>query len=112
VSGKQFVFQCTPSARELLLEEGTDAKSGARHLKRAIERHLVFPLSNLMATGQLELGDLVTVDYSPGISKMIFVKHERGALAQSLEGARSALDRLATSVGSMSASRAVACPAE
>ena len=31
-SGKQFVFQCTHSARELLLEEGTDAKSGARHL--------------------------------------------------------------------------------
>jgi len=65
-----------------------------------------------MATGQVEFGDLVTVDYSPGISKMIFLKHEHGALMQNLKGARAALDRLATSVGSLNASRAVACPAE
>jgi ClpA/ClpB-like protein len=42
--GSQFVFRCTPAARNFLLREGTDAKFGARHLKRAIERRLVFPL--------------------------------------------------------------------
>ncbi|MGH9439771.1 MAG: AAA family ATPase, partial [Terriglobia bacterium] len=52
-AGAQFVFKCTPEARRFLLREGTDAKSGARHLKRAIERHLVFPLSNLIATKQI-----------------------------------------------------------
>src|SRR5438045_6158720 len=61
---RQFVFNCTPSARDFLLQEGTDSKFGARHLKRSIERHLVFPLSNLLATGQIELGDLVTIDYA------------------------------------------------
>jgi ATP-dependent Clp protease ATP-binding subunit ClpB len=111
-SGKQFVFECTRSARELLLEEGTDAKSGARHLKRAIERHLVFPLSNLMATGQVQLGDLVTVDYSPAASNMVFLKHEQGALARSLERAKAALAGMTTSAGSRSAERAFPSQAE
>jgi ATP-dependent Clp protease ATP-binding subunit ClpA len=111
-SGRQFVFRCTHSARELLLEEGTDAKSGARHLKRAIERHLVFPLSNLMATGQVRLGDLVTVDYSASTSKMSFQKDEQGAFEQSLVGERATTGSMRTPVGSTSAFRAFAarCP--
>ena len=77
---RQFVFNCTPSAREFLLQEGTDSTFGARHLKRSIERHLVFPLSNLLATGQIELGDLVTIDHKPGTSKLTFVREVGGAL--------------------------------
>ena len=52
----QFVFRVTPEARAFLLREGTDIKYGARHLKRAIERHLVYPLANLLATEQVQLG--------------------------------------------------------
>jgi ATP-dependent Clp protease ATP-binding subunit ClpB len=85
--GKQFVFKCTPGARDFLLREGTDLKFGARHLKRAIERHLVFPLSNLLATGQIELGDLITVDYSSEGSKLVFLKEDQGALVGSVEPA-------------------------
>ncbi|MGH9401449.1 MAG: AAA family ATPase [Terriglobia bacterium] len=77
---EQFVFKCTPAAREFLLREGTDSKSGARHLKRAIERHLVFPLSNLIATRQVTLGDLVTVDYSEETGRLTFLKERQGAL--------------------------------
>ena len=77
---RQFVFNCTPSAREFLLQEGTDSTFGARHLKRSIERHLVFPLSNLLATGQIELGDLVTIDHKRGTSKLTFVRESGGAL--------------------------------
>jgi len=77
-----FVFQCAPGARDFLLEEGTDAKFGARHLKRALERHLVSPLSSLLATGQIEFGDLVTVDYDPEASKLKFQKERRGALVK------------------------------
>ena len=58
----QFVFSCTPTVKEFLLEEGTDPKYGARHLKRAIERNIVFPLANLVATGQVKLGDFVRID--------------------------------------------------
>ncbi|MGH9430575.1 MAG: AAA family ATPase [Terriglobia bacterium] len=79
-SERQFVFRCTEAAREFLLKEGTDTKSGARHLKRAIERHLVFPLSNLVATGQISLGDVITVDCEGSGAKLVFLKDEQGAL--------------------------------
>jgi ATP-dependent Clp protease ATP-binding subunit ClpA len=49
------------SARELLLKEGADSRYGARHLRRAIERLLVQPLSNLMASGQIHQGDSIRV---------------------------------------------------
>ena len=80
LSSKQFVFKCTEEARDFLLREGTDTQFGARHLKRAIERYLVFPLSNLIATGQVELGDLVIVDHDPSHSRLTFVKEDNGAL--------------------------------
>jgi ATP-dependent Clp protease ATP-binding subunit ClpA len=63
VGGKQFVFQCTQRAKDALLAEGTDPKYGARHLKRTIERQLVFPLANMTATDQIKLGDYISVDY-------------------------------------------------
>ena len=50
-----------PKRRTCCLKEGLDFKYGARHLKRAVERFLVYPLSNLVATGQIGLGDLVHV---------------------------------------------------
>ena len=61
----QFVFNCTPKVKNFLLHEGTDPKYGARHLKRAIERNIVFPLANLVATGQVRLGDFIRIDMSP-----------------------------------------------
>jgi ATP-dependent Clp protease ATP-binding subunit ClpB len=48
--------------QDSLLEEGTDARYGARHLKRTVERLLVQPLANLMATGQIQAGDSVRVE--------------------------------------------------
>src|SRR6202012_3362756 len=36
----QFVFSCTAPVKAFLLEEGTDPKYGARHLKRAIEKNV------------------------------------------------------------------------
>ena len=75
----QFVFNCTPQVKSFLLAEGTDPKYGARHLKRAIERHLVFPLANLVATGQVRLGDFIRVDMI-GENKLTFVKEAEGAM--------------------------------
>ncbi len=79
-TGEKFVFKCTDAARRFLLEEGIDFKYGARHLKRAIERFLVYPLSNLIATNQVGMGDLLIVDYSPEIGKLVFSKDAGGAL--------------------------------
>ena len=65
--------------KQFLLREGTDLKYGARHLKRAIERHMVFPMANLVATGQVKLGDLVRIDLDAR-GTMTFVKEAEGAL--------------------------------
>lgn len=78
-AGTKFVFQCTDTAKDFLLKEGIDFKYGARHLKRAIERYLVYPLSNLVATEQVGLGDLVFVDCNTD-NKLIFSKRSGGAL--------------------------------
>ena len=59
----QFLFRVTSGAREFLLQEGTDQRYGARHLKRAIERNIVYPLANLLATEQIHVGDLICIDY-------------------------------------------------
>jgi len=75
----QFVFNCTSKVKEFLLHEGTDPRYGARHLKRAIERNIVFPLANLVATGQVKLGDFVRVDLA-GESHITFVKEAEGAM--------------------------------
>jgi len=75
----QFVFTCTQKVKDYLLEEGTDLKYGARHLKRAIERHLVFPLANLVSTSQVKLGDFVRVDMNLD-GRMTFVKEAEGAM--------------------------------
>jgi hypothetical protein len=66
----------------MLLKEGIDFKYGARHLKRSIERFLVYPLSNLVATEQVGLGDLVNVDLDEVTGKLIFSKRSGGALVQ------------------------------
>jgi len=71
---RQFIFRCTLEAKDFLLREGTDLKYGARHLKRAIERHLVYPISNLIATGQIGLGDVIKIDLAPSATKLTFSK--------------------------------------
>lgn len=73
-AGTKFVFECTDEAKEYLLGEGIDLKYGARHLKRAIERFLVYPLSNLVATEQVETGDLLMVDYDEESQALTFTK--------------------------------------
>jgi ATP-dependent Clp protease ATP-binding subunit ClpA len=69
-----FVMNLTDPARGYLLAEGTDLKYGARHLKRVIERSLVHPLSNLIASDQIHAGDLVSVDFDPASACLTFTK--------------------------------------
>jgi len=68
----QFLFRVTSAGREFLLQEGTDQRYGARHLKRAIERHVVYPLASLLATEQVRLGDLVCIDWDQRKEQLTF----------------------------------------
>src|ERR1700726_3544845 len=70
----QFLFRVTGPGKEFLLQEGTDKRYGARHLKRAIERHLVYPLANLLATEQIHLGDLVCIDWDRERDNLNFIR--------------------------------------
>ena len=73
-AGTKFIFECTDDAKEFLLGEGIDLKYGARHLKRSIERFLVYPLSNLVATQQVETGDFVTIGFDQEVRGLTFRK--------------------------------------
>jgi ATP-dependent Clp protease ATP-binding subunit ClpB len=69
-----FVFTLSEPAKDHLLAEGTDMKYGARHLKRAIDRALVQPMSNLIATQQVRGGDLIKVDFDAEFRGLTFAK--------------------------------------
>jgi hypothetical protein len=75
----RFLFRVTPAAREFLLREGTDLKYGARHLKRAIERYVVYPLASLLATEQVNLGDVIAIDWDRIELGLTFTKEAEGA---------------------------------
>jgi ATP-dependent Clp protease ATP-binding subunit ClpA len=70
----QFLFRVTEPGRDFLLQEGTDQRYGARHLKRAIERHVVYPMANLLATDQVHCGDLICIDWDRSDEKLSFVR--------------------------------------
>jgi ATP-dependent Clp protease ATP-binding subunit ClpB len=84
VGPNYFVFKVTPEAEEHLLQEGTDVKYGARHLRRAIERLIVQPLSNLLATDQLHSGDLVQIDMDQKEGVLTFRKEAEGMAIQAM----------------------------
>ena len=73
-AGNRFSMNVTDSARDFLLMEGTDVRYGARPLKRAIERLLVQPLSNLIVTGQIRHGDCIRVTHSASAPSLTFFR--------------------------------------
>ncbi len=101
---RAFVFQCSDEAKEFLLSQGIDAKYGARHVKRAIERSLVQPLSNLIATDQIRLGDSIRIGFDAELSQLTFLREAEGmspvtmaqisdlTFSQQLAAAHSAVD--------------------
>jgi ATP-dependent Clp protease ATP-binding subunit ClpA len=85
-ASKPFVVNVTDTAREFLLVEGTDLRYGARHLKRAIERLRVQPLSNLMASGQIHRDDCIHVSHEDGSSVLTFGRESAAAYAWGVAG--------------------------
>ncbi len=67
-----FLINYTDGAKDFLLAEGFDRRYGARPLKRAIERHLIIPLSRLIATRQVAGGEVVCVDVDDEARELCF----------------------------------------
>jgi ATP-dependent Clp protease ATP-binding subunit ClpA len=74
-----FTYTLTDEAKQFLLAQGTDYRYGARHLKRAIERFLVYPLAALVSTGQVLRGSVVVVQFDRQAEKLTFYRDEAGA---------------------------------
>jgi ATP-dependent Clp protease ATP-binding subunit ClpB len=85
-ASRRFQFRVTRAAREFLLGEGTDLKYGARHLKRAIERYVLNPLARLVATDQVNTGDMLLIDRHPRSKGLAFLRdtHQSPSLAEML----------------------------
>jgi ATP-dependent Clp protease ATP-binding subunit ClpB len=83
-TARPFLFRITDEGREFLLEEGTDQRYGARHLKRAIERYLVSPIARLLATAQVRPDDVLLIDRHPGEKGLAFIRdmEQRSSYAQ------------------------------
>jgi ATP-dependent Clp protease ATP-binding subunit ClpB len=71
---RPFLFRITEEGRAFLLQEGTDQRYGARHLKRAIERYVVYPIARLLATAQVHQGDVLVIDRHPREEGLLFLR--------------------------------------
>jgi ATP-dependent Clp protease ATP-binding subunit ClpB len=71
---RPFLFRITEEGRAFLLQEGTDQRYGARHLKRAIERYVVHPIARLLATAQVRQGDVLVIDWNPADKALAFLR--------------------------------------
>jgi ATP-dependent Clp protease ATP-binding subunit ClpB len=108
-ANERFLFQVTQSARDFLLREGTNLQYGARHLKRAIERYLTCPLASLLATEQVCLGDLISIDWDGKENGLRFLKENAGAL---LSASSHAPESMAQAAVASSDSRDVTLPVQ
>jgi ATP-dependent Clp protease ATP-binding subunit ClpB len=79
-----FVFTLTDKAKDFLIEQGTDLKYGARHLKRTIERVLVQGIANLVSTGQVRGGDWILADLDEKDRSLSFVRQAEGLPVQDM----------------------------
>ena len=77
LAGYGFRCEALPAARDFLLARGTrDLRMGARDLVRACQRHLEFPIADLLLSGRIQRGGLVRVDRKPDEEHLDFtVEH-------------------------------------
>ena len=86
-AGTKFVFQCSETAKDMLMKEGLDYKYGARHLKRAVERFLGVPAFEPRGHGPDRFGRSVHVDVD-GYSQPSDLLEELRRRANSRDGGR------------------------
>ncbi len=93
-SDSAFVFTLSEEAKGFVLEQGTDIRYGARHLKRTIERLVVRPISNLVSSAQVQAGDWISVGRDQGARRLWFTKRAEGLSVQDMAGPAAMLTML------------------
>ena len=68
------ILSFTPKSKSYLLVEGTSKIYGAREMKRAIEKLVVTPISNILSSGQIKLGERIVVDCPQNELRFLRVK--------------------------------------
>jgi ATP-dependent Clp protease ATP-binding subunit ClpA len=70
----EFGFYVTDSAKEFLLRKATEQHYDARRLKLTIERLIVYPLANLLATDRIQAGDMIRIDRDHHQPRLNFIR--------------------------------------
>jgi ATP-dependent Clp protease ATP-binding subunit ClpB len=90
----RFVMRYTDSAKAFLLARGTSTRYGARELKRTIERFVVLPLSNLVATRQIRDGDVLLTDLGKEEDSLVFMKRQMASVSPEFDPLDFRFDRM------------------
>jgi ATP-dependent Clp protease ATP-binding subunit ClpA len=73
-TGSEINLRLSDRAVDFLLDRGTDGRYGARHLKRALEKYLVFPFASLIETQQMGSAGTMNVGLDRSQQKLTFCK--------------------------------------
>jgi ATP-dependent Clp protease ATP-binding subunit ClpC len=66
----EYIFKITKSAKELIINQGYDAKFGARPLKRALERMIENPIAEMILSGKIQPGNTIKATTMKGEIKI------------------------------------------
>jgi len=77
VANMPIILHYSKAYTEFILKSGTDPQFGARPMRRAVERHLVAPLSRLIASNQVKAGDIVAVRIADGEPRFLREGNDR-----------------------------------
>ena len=77
MASNRLKLKISATARNLLLQEGSDSKYGARPLRRALRRLVEDPLSDLVLEGKFKRGDTILADAVVDGKVMHFTKVEK-----------------------------------
>ena len=73
-TGNEINLRLSDQAVDFLLDQGTDRRYGARHLKRVLEKYLVFPFSSFIDTQQMGSAGTLNVGLDRSKEKLTFCK--------------------------------------
>ena len=82
LASQDLVLELTPTARALIVREGTDPAYGARPLKRTIQRLVENPLARALVGGEFKPGDRIVGDADLASGTLVFTSEGATVVAE------------------------------